>query len=59
MPARETLNSIYLIGSLVLAAIVGSVTNSWVAFIVSLAVLVAASLHSGRIRPDRHTRRRR
>jgi hypothetical protein len=59
MGARETLNSVYLIGSLVLAALAGCVTGSWTVFVVSLLVLVAANLHAGRIRPGRRGRRSR
>jgi hypothetical protein len=59
MGARETLNSFYLIGSFVLAALVGCGTGSWTAFVVSLVALVAANLHAGRIRPGRRGRRAR
>jgi hypothetical protein len=51
MGARATLNSIYVNLSLVLAAVVGYVTGSWIVFVVSLIVLVAVNVHAGRIRP--------
>jgi hypothetical protein len=59
MGARETLNSVYLIGSLAIAALVGCGTGSWTVFVVSLVALVAANLHAGRIRPGRRGRRSR
>jgi hypothetical protein len=57
MGARTTLNSIYVNASLILAAIVGYVTGSWIVFVVSLVSLVAANLHAGRIRPRGRGRR--
>lgn len=59
MGARQSLNGLYLIGSLALAVIVGILTDSWVAFVIGLGVLVVANLHAGRIRPGRRPRPRR
>jgi hypothetical protein len=57
MGARTTLNGIYLTGGLVVAAILGGATGSWVIFVISLAVLYGVSLHAGRIRPGGRNRR--
>jgi hypothetical protein len=59
MGARTTLNSVYLMGALFVAAILGGATGSWVIFAVSLAIIVGVSLHAGRIRPGRRGRRAR
>jgi len=59
MGARTTLNGIYLTGALVVAAILGGATGSWVVFAISLTVLFGVSLHAGRIRPGRRGRRSR
>ena len=59
MGARTTLNGIYLSGALAIAAVLGWATESWGVFIVGLAVLIAASVHAGRIRPARRGRRSR
>jgi hypothetical protein len=59
MGARETLNGVYLIASLVLAALLGCATGSWAVFVISLVALLAANIHAGRIRPGRRGRRSR
>jgi hypothetical protein len=59
MGARTTLNSIYLIGAVVVAAAIGLATGSWIVFAISLAVLIGASIHAGRIRPGGRGRRSR
>ena len=57
MGARTTLNGIYLSGTLVFAAVLGWATGSWGVFVISLAVLIGANVHAGRIRPSRRSRR--
>jgi len=59
MGARTTLNGVYLSGTLALAAILGLIAGSWAVFVISLVVLIAANVHSGRIRPRRPHRSRR
>jgi hypothetical protein len=56
MSARTKINSAVVCGSLAVAALVGAVFNSWLAFGVAAAVLVAASMHDGGIRPARKGR---
>lgn len=51
MNARTKLNSSYIQGGIVAAAIIGWLTGSWVIFFLAAAVLIALSLHSGDIRP--------
>jgi hypothetical protein len=50
MGARQKFNVSYLRVALVLAAVGGVLTNSWAAFGIALAVLVAGALHDGAIR---------
>jgi hypothetical protein len=57
MGARSTLNGIYLTGALVLAAVLGLLTGSWIVFVIGLAVLIGANIHAGRIRPGGRRRR--
>jgi hypothetical protein len=59
MGARTSLNGIYLSGALALAALLGWATGSWGVFIISVAVLIGANVHAGRIRPRRRGRRSR
>jgi hypothetical protein len=59
MGARTTLNGIYMSGALAVAAVLGWATGSWGVFIISLAVLIGANVHAGRIRPGRRGRRSR
>jgi hypothetical protein len=58
MGARTTLNGIYVTGALVVAALFGSMTESWLVFVVSLGVLVGMKVHSGAIRPNAPKRRK-
>ena len=53
MGARTTLNGFYAGGALVVAADVGLMAGSWIAFGASLLMLLALSLQSKRIRPNR------
>jgi len=66
MGARQRLNSLYLIGVLMAAAVIGGALQSWSVFIVSAAILTATLVYGGDIRPTpqssrrtRNTRRRR
>ena len=43
MGCREKLNEAYVAGSLVLAAIAGAMTGSWLVFIITAAILVACT----------------
>jgi hypothetical protein len=59
MGARTTLNGFYASGAVVVAAVVGLMAGSWIAFGASLLILLALSLQSNRIRLRRsHYRRR-
>ena len=53
MSARTKLNGAYFIGCVVLAAIVGGLTQSWAVFFIALVVLILGSLMAGDIRPGR------
>jgi hypothetical protein len=60
MGARLKLNQVYFGGTLVVAAILGLASGSWVMFGVSLALILVANLQTGRIRPaptGRHSHR--
>ena len=50
MGARKKLNSSYFLGSLLSAGAVGVLTNSWLIFLIALAVLVALNVQNGDIR---------
>ena len=50
MGARTKLNKAYLNGSLVVAAALGLVTQSWIVFLGSAALGIGISLYSGDIR---------
>jgi hypothetical protein len=53
MGARTKLNGVYAGGAVVVAAVVGLMAGSWIAFGASLLMLLALSLQSKRIRPRR------
>lgn len=63
MGARQRLNSLYLIGALMVAAVIGGALQSWSVFMISAAILTAILVYGGDIRPSaqppRKTRRRR
>jgi len=50
MGARSKLNGAFLNGSLLLAGLIGGLTESWVVFWLALAGLLMANLTSGEIR---------
>jgi hypothetical protein len=51
------LNQHHVVGALGVAAIVGGLAGSWVVFVAVAAVLIAGSIHSGEIRPDKGRKR--
>ena len=50
MNARLKLNAAFVQGAVVIAAIVGGVTGSWVVFGITAAALIGAAYYSGEIR---------
>ena len=50
MGAKKKLNSAAVCGALGVAALIGALTGSWIAFWLASAVLVATAVHSGDIR---------
>jgi hypothetical protein len=50
MGARKKLNEIHAIIAVVIAAVLGSVTDSWIVFGLTLAVVMGAKVYSGAIR---------
>jgi hypothetical protein len=57
MSARAKLNGIYALGCVGLAALIGGAAGSWGIFMIALAALMAAAVHSGDIRPRSRPRR--
>ena len=53
MGARQKLNRVNLLGALGTGAIVGVLGQSLTLFVAVAAVLIAADLYSGKIRPDK------
>lgn len=53
MGARVMLNQIHFGGAVIVATVLGLATGSWLVFGVGLALLLAANVQSGRIRPAR------
>lgn len=51
MGARQKLNQFYVLAVLMAAAILGIAAGSWAVFIVTAAVGIGLSLHTGDIRP--------
>ena len=50
MGARTKLNQIHLLGAVGIAAIVGVLVQSWVAFFIAVAVLVGGAIYAGDVR---------
>lgn len=50
MGAKNDLNEIYLTGSVVIAAMIGSLAQSWLVFLMALVVMVGISVFTGKIR---------
>ena len=53
MGAREKLNKHHIVGALGVAAIVGGLAGSWLVFAAVAAAMIAGSIHTGEIRPDK------
>jgi len=50
LTAKHKLNSAYVNGAVVIAALVGIVCESWLVFLLVAALLIAGSLQDGSIR---------
>lgn len=50
MGAKQKLNNVHVMGSLVVAGIIGGLTGSWAVFAAVAIVLLAAAYESGDIR---------
>ncbi len=48
--AKHKLNGAYVIGSVLIAGLIGGVLGSWFVFFLALGVLVAINIHDGSIR---------
>ena len=59
MGARQKLNAHHASGGLILAALVGWLAQSWAAFVLALAALLALAAYAGDIRPAGRGRNRR
>ncbi len=51
MGARQKLNQAHVNGALVIAALVGAVTQSWVVFVLAALLAAGTSVYGGGIRP--------
>jgi hypothetical protein len=58
MCTRTRLNVAFFNGSLLLAAVVGGLTQSWAVFPIALVALLAANVLANEIRAGRHSNRR-
>ena len=58
MSARHKLNAAYLNGSLTIAGIIGGISESFVVFGITFAVLMIGNIHGGDIRLNRRRPRR-
>ena len=56
MGARQKLNRHHIVGALGVAAIIGGLAGSWLVFGAVAAALIAGSIHTGEIRPDKGKR---
>lgn len=50
MSARTRLNMMNIYGALLIGAVLGSVTGSWLVFFLTAAALIGGEIHSGDIR---------
>ena len=50
LSAKHKLNSAFINGALIVAAVLGAMFESWTVFLVAAGVLLATSLHDGSIR---------
>jgi hypothetical protein len=53
MGAREKLNQAYASGSLMIAAVVGFLAQSWWAFVIAATILLLLNMSAGDIRPGK------
>ena len=51
LSARTKLNAAYVLGSTAIAALVGAIFQSWAAFFIAAALLIALCFVDGTIRP--------
>ncbi len=51
MGARQKLNSAHIIGSIIVAAMIGGLVGSFGIFVIAAVVLIAGAIESGDIRP--------
>lgn len=56
MGARKKLNAAHWNGNLIIAGLVGALTESWLVFVVGLAILIILDLYAGGIRPTKRDR---
>jgi hypothetical protein len=49
--AKHKLNSANLLGALLIAGLIGWLTESFTVFVIALIALVVAALHAGNLRP--------
>jgi len=56
MGTRERLNGAFFQGSILLAALLGGLAESWLAFVLALIVLLGLNIYAGEIRfpPQQH-----
>ena len=50
MSAKHKLNSAYFLGIIVIAGVIGALTGSWVALVLTAAALLVAAVLAGDIR---------
>ena len=48
--ARDKLNGAYFCGSLLIAAMIGGMTESWLIFLIAAAIFLSLNVQSGEIR---------
>jgi len=51
MGARQRLNSLYFLAVLIVAALIGSATQSWSLFLISATIMTVLMIYDGDIRP--------
>jgi hypothetical protein len=52
MGARQKLNVAHINGGLLIAAAAGILLESWTAFVITLAIILALAAYAGEIRPS-------
>lgn len=56
MGARTKLNAAYVLGSVLIAALIGALLQSWAVFVVAAVLLIGLCLMDGTIRPKGRNR---